>query len=83
MEFVCQICMEVFTDKSDGTECRDGHFLCDVCLNPYLTQNVFPNLYALKRNNCAVNCPATSTIACMCMCVCVYVCMCVCVYVCM
>jgi len=57
MEYVCQICMEVFDEKGAGTECAEGHFLCDQCLNPFLTQNIFPNLFALKRNNCAVHCP--------------------------
>lgn len=58
MECVCQVCMDLFDDRLLGTECADGHFLCDECLNPYLTQNVFPNLYKLKRNNCSVPCPA-------------------------
>ena len=57
MEYVCQVCMEVFDEKGAGTECAEGHFLCDQCLNPFLTQNIFPNLFALKRNNCAVHCP--------------------------
>ena len=57
MEYVCQICMDLFDDKAKGTECADGHFLCDECLNPYLTQNIFPNLYKLKRNNCSISCP--------------------------
>jgi hypothetical protein len=52
--------MDLFADKALGTECGDGHFLCDECLNPYLTQNIFPNLYVLKRNSGSVNCPAIS-----------------------
>lgn len=62
MEYVCQICMEVFDEKGAGTECAEGHFLCDQCLNPFLTQNIFPNLFALKRNNCAVHCPVIGMI---------------------
>ena len=52
--------MDIYNDKSKGTECAEGHFLCDECLNPYLTQNVFPNLHSLKRNKCAVGCPVIS-----------------------
>lgn len=51
--------MDLFDDKeAEGTECADGHFLCNECLNPYLSQNIFPNLYKLKRNGAKVNCPA-------------------------
>lgn len=48
--------MDLFR-RSDGIECSNGHFLCNSDLIPYLTENIFPQLYKLRDNHCGVMCP--------------------------
>lgn len=54
----CMICLELFPVNS-GVACGSNHFLCKSDLNKYLTENVFPQLYKLKFNNCTVFCPSS------------------------
>ena len=53
----CLICIEQF-DENDGVQCSHGHFICNAHINPYLSENIFPQIHLLKKNIGQVTCPS-------------------------
>lgn len=43
--------------STDGIFCPNDHYVCRNDLIPYLAENVFPNIYRLRANRCAIVCP--------------------------
>lgn len=53
----CVICMENFPTNQLGIKCPNDHFICNNDLKSYVAENVFPQLYKLRDNRCAILCP--------------------------
>lgn len=56
MKPTCLICIEKHSHE-DGITCSSGHFICDSDINPFLSENVFPQLHKLKKNGGKISCP--------------------------
>ena len=54
----CVVCLENSdsSDVSKGIMCKKGHYLDNICLNNYLSNNILSQIYKLRQNRCQVEC---------------------------
>eukprot|EP01041_Mallomonas_annulata_P001842 gene1842-3575_t len=60
MDQFCVICLQQSDNTEDfsrGINCGHDHFLHKVCVNGYLSNNVFRQLFTMRENQCCIKCP--------------------------